>query len=150
MAKFNSSHTETSQSLILGLGSAGSRIIQKHKGEYGDAAGLRNIRMEGADSYTVGLDATEFDRMSLSRALDGITTVLLVSCAGGRGGSAMATFATLHAVSESISVHVVLSYPMVWEGGRRMKNAIALHHPRWPLKVLHLWPVKLLHPGHGF
>ena len=24
----------------------------------------------------------------------------------------------------------------------------ALEDPRWPLKVPHLWPVKLLHPGH--
>ena len=34
---------------------------------------------------------------------------------------------------------------------RRMAQVLPeLHAPRWPLKVLHLWPVKLLHPGHGF
>jgi hypothetical protein len=128
MTKSNDMHAENSHALILGLGSAGSRLIQKYKDEYSGIDELKNIRMEGEDSYTVGLDASDFDRVSLRRTLDGISTVLLVTCAGGKAGGAMALFTTLHALSENISVHVVLSYPMAWEGGRRTKNAIALHH----------------------
>jgi hypothetical protein len=128
MTKSNGKYAENSHALILGLGSAGSRLIQKYKDEYSGIDELKNIRMESADSYVVGLDASEFDRVSLRRSLDGISTVLLVTCAGGKAGGAMALFTTLHALSENVFVHVVLSYPMAWEGGRRTKNAIALHH----------------------
>ena len=127
MKKYNSAQTEKSMGLILGLGSSGSRLIKNHKVKYLDIAEFENIRIEGADSYVVGQDASDFDRVSLRRSLDGISRVLMVTCAGGKTSGAMTSFAALHALSEKIPVHVVLSYPLLWEGSRRTKNAIALH-----------------------
>jgi len=127
MKKCNAAPPVNSMGLILGLGSAGSRIIQKYKDEYGETAEFRNIRIEGADSYVVGQDASDFDRVSLRRLLDGISTVLLVTCAGGKTSGEMTSFTALHALSKKMPVHVILSYPLLWEGNRRAKNAIALH-----------------------
>ena len=127
MKKYNATRT-ASIGLILGLGSSGSRLIKNHKVKYLDIAELENIRIEGADSYVVGQDASDFDRVSLRRSLDGISTVLLVTCAGGKTSGEMTSFAALHALSKKMPVHVILSYPLLWEGSRRTKNAIALHH----------------------
>ena len=127
MKKYNATRT-ASIGLILGLGSSGSRLIKNHKVKYLDIAELENIRIEGADSYVVGQDASDFDRVSLRRLLDGISTVLLVTCAGGKTSGEMTSFAALHALSKKMPVHVILSYPLLWEGSRRTKNAIALHH----------------------
>ena len=127
MKKYNATRT-ASIGLILGLGSSGSRLIKNHKVKYLDIAELENIRIDGADSYVVGQDASDFDRVSLRRLLDGISTVLLVTCAGGKTSGEMTSFAALHALSKKMPVHVILSYPILWEGSRRTKNAIALHH----------------------
>ena len=106
MKKYNATRT-ASIGLILGLGSSGSRLIKNHKVKYLDIAELENIRIEGADSYVVGQDASDFDRVSLRRLLDGISRVLMVTCAGGKTSGAMTSFAALHALSEKIPVHVV-------------------------------------------
>lgn len=127
MTKFNIIHAENLHVLILGLGSAGSRLIQKYENKYEDAAELRNIRMKGFDRCTYGLDATEIDRVSLKRRIKGISSVLLVNCGGGRAGGEMTSLAAVHALSKKMPVHVVLSYPLLWEGNRRARNAIALH-----------------------
>ena len=126
MKKYNATRT-ASIGLILGLGSSGSCLIKNHKVKYLDIAELENIRIEGADSYVVGQDASDFDRVSLRRLLAGISTVLLVTCAGGKTSGEMTSFAALHALSKKMPVHVILSYPLLWEGSRRTKNAIALH-----------------------
>jgi cell division GTPase FtsZ len=127
MKKYNSARAEKSMGLILGLGSSGSRLIKNHKVKYLDTAEFENIRIEGADSYVVGHDASDFDRVSLRRLLDSISRVLLVTFGGGKAGGEMTSFAALHALSKKMPVHVVLSYPQLWEGSRRARNAIALH-----------------------
>ena len=53
--------------------------------------------------------------------------------------------ATSHVIEVQIQrgeTRVVVSLPMICD------SAAWVREPRWPLKVLHLWPVKLLHPGH--
>lgn len=114
--------------LILGLGSSGSHLIQKYRDEYIDSGELENVCIEGVDSYVTGLDCSDFDRALLIRQLKGVTRVLLVAGAGGKVGAEMIRFTTLHALSENISLHVVLSYPFAWEGRKRREKAIALHH----------------------
>ena len=133
MKKYNSARAEKSMGLILGLGSSGSRLIKNHKVKYLDTAEFENIRIEGADSYVVGHDASDFDRVSLRRLLDSISRVLLVTFGGGKAGGEMTSFAALHALSKKMPVHVVLSYPQLWEGSRRARNAIALHVVPQPL-----------------
>lgn len=118
---------EKSKRLILGLGSSASRLIKNYKVKYRDKAEFENIHMDGADSYCVGLDASDFDRVALRRALQGVSALLLVTSGGGKSAGEMSSYAALHALSENISVDVVLSYPLLWEGSRRRKNAIVLH-----------------------
>lgn len=113
--------------LILGLGSSGRHLIQKYRDEYIDSGELENICVAGVDSYVTGLDGSDFDRALLMRQLKGVARVLLVTGAGGKSGAEMTRFTTLHALSENISVHVVMSYPFAWEGRKRRVKAIALH-----------------------
>jgi len=118
---------EKSKCLILGLGSSASRLIKNYKVKYRDKAEFENIHMEGADSYCAGLDASDFDRIALRRVLQGVSALLLVTSGGGKSAGKMSSYTALHALSKNISVDVVLSYPLLWEGSRRRKNAIALH-----------------------
>jgi hypothetical protein len=118
---------EKSKRLILGLGSSASRLIKNYKVKYRDKAEFENIHMEGADSYCAGLDASDFDRVALRRVLQGVSALLLVTSGGGKSAGEMSSYAALYALSENISVDVVLSYPLLWEGSRRRKNAIVLH-----------------------
>ena len=127
MKKFSSVCGEKSKGLILGLGSSASRLIKNYKVKYEDRAKFENIHMKGADSYCAGLDASDFDRAALRHVLQGVSALLLVTSGGGKSAGEMSSYAALHALSENISVDVVLSYPLLWEGSRRTKNAIALH-----------------------
>ena len=127
MNKFSSVCGEKSKSLILGLGSSASRLIENYKSKYLGIAELENIHMEGADSYCAGLDASDFDRVALRRALQDVSALLLVTSGGGKSAGEMSSYTALYALSENISVDVVLSYPLLWEGSRRRKNAVELH-----------------------
>ena len=118
---------EKSKRLILGLGSSASRLIKNYKVKYRDKADFENIHMEGVDSYCAGLDASDFDRVALRRLLKGVSALLLVTSGGGKSAGEMSSYAALNALSENISVDVVLSYPLLWEGSRRTKNATVLH-----------------------
>jgi len=118
---------EKSKRLILGLGSSASRLVKNYKVKYQYKAELDNIHMEGVDSYCAGLDASDFDRVALRRVLQGVSALLLVTSGGGKSAGEMSSYAAFHALSEDISVDVVLSYPLLWEGSRRRKKAIVLH-----------------------
>ena len=118
---------EKSKHLILGLGSSASRLIKNYKVKYRDKAEFENIHMKGVDSYCAGLDASDFDRVALRRLLHGVSALLIVTSGGGKSAGDMSPYMAHHALSENISVDVVLSYPLLWEGSRRTKNAIVLH-----------------------
>ena len=127
MKKFNGVRAEKSKSLILGLGSSASRLIKNYKVKYRGIAEFENIHVEGADSYCTGLDASDFDRVALRRVLQNVSALLLVTSGGGKSAGEMSSYTAHHALSKKISVDVVLSYPLFWEGSRRRKNAIGLH-----------------------
>jgi hypothetical protein len=118
---------EKSKRLILGLGSSASRLIKNYKVKCRYKAEFENIHMEGVDSYCAGLDASDFDRVALRRLLQDVSALLLVTSGSGKSAGEMSSYAAFHALSENISVDVVLSYPLLWEGSRRRKNAIVLH-----------------------
>ena len=127
MKKFSSICGEKSSGLILGLGSSASRLIENYKVKYRGITEFENIHMESADSYCAGLDVSDFDRVALRRVLQDVSALLLVTSGGGKSAGEMSSYTALYALSESISVDVVLSYPLLWEGNRRRKNAIVLH-----------------------
>lgn len=113
--------------LILGLGTGATQLIQGYEADSFVHANHHAIRISTLDAYTTGLDGWDFDREALKALLDDAEIVLLVVGAGGKAGSAMATFAAEYAVShQKIPIDVLLSKPYSWEGGRRMKLANTL------------------------
>lgn len=112
--------------LILGLGTGATQLIQGYEADSFVHANHHAIRISTLDAYTTGLDGWDFDREVLKALLDDAEIVLLVVGAGGKAGSAMATFAAEYAVSQKILIDVLLSKPYSWEGGRRMKLANTL------------------------
>lgn len=112
--------------LILGLGTGATQLIQGYEADSFVHANHHALRISTLEAYTTGLDGWDFDREALKALLDDAEMVLLVVGAGGKAGSAMATFATEYAVSQKISVDVLLSKPYSWEGSRRTKAANTL------------------------
>lgn len=113
--------------LILGLGSSAKEVIQGYKSDLSGHSENHNFRFEAMGASEYYLDGFDFDRQALKALVDDAQNVLFVVPAySGNEGATMVTFAAEYAVSQKISVDVLLSKPYSWEGSRRTKAANAL------------------------
>jgi hypothetical protein len=113
--------------LILGLGSSAKELTHGFKPDLSGHRESHNFRIEAMDASEYWLDGFDFDRQALKALLDDAQSVLFVVHAdSGNEGATMVTFAVEYAVSQKISVDVLLSKPYSWEGSRRTKAANAL------------------------
>lgn len=113
--------------LILGLGSSAKELIQGYKSDLSGHSENHNFRFEAMGASEYYLDGFDFDRQALKALVDDAQNVLFVVPAySGNEGATMVTFAAEYAVSQKISVDVLLSKPYSWEGSRRTKAANAL------------------------
>jgi hypothetical protein len=108
--------------LILGLGSSAKELTHGFKPDLSGHSESHNFRIGAMDASEYWLDGFDFDRQSLEALVDTAQNVLFVVHADSADvGATMVIFATEYAVSQKISVDVLLSKPYSWEGGRRMK-----------------------------
>ncbi len=113
--------------LILGLGSSAKELIQSYKSDSSGHSANHNFRFEAMGASEYYLDGFNFDRQALKALVDDAQNVLFVVHAdSGNEGATMVTFAAEYAVSQKISVYVLLSKPYSWQGSRRTKAANAL------------------------
>lgn len=113
--------------LILVFGSSAKELIQGYKSDLSGHSENHNFRFEAMGASEYYLDGFDFDRQALKALLDDTQSVLFVVHAdSGNEGATMVTFAAEYAVSQKISVDVLLSKPYSWEGSRRTKAANAL------------------------
>lgn len=108
--------------LILALGSSAKELTHGFTSDLSGHSESHNFRIEGMGASEYWLDGFDFDRRSLKALLDTAQNVLFVVPANSVDvGATMVIFATEYAVSQKISVDVLLSKPYSWEGGRRTK-----------------------------
>lgn len=113
--------------LILVFGSSAKELIQGYKSDLSGHSENHNFRFEAMGASEYYQDGFDFDRQALKALLDDTQSVLFVVHAdSGNEGATMVTFAAEYAVSQKISVDVLLSKPYSWEGSRRTKAANAL------------------------
>lgn len=113
--------------LILELGMETPRLVKANKIQADECDVFHGFRIEAMGASEYCLDGFDFDRQALKALVDDAQSVLFVVHAdSGNEGATMATFAAEYAVSQRISVDVLLSRPYSWEGRRRTKAANTL------------------------
>lgn len=112
--------------LVMGLGTSGKEFIEKLKLVAPKYLLDKSITIEGMDSFTTGCDGSDFDRDAITQQLRKASKVLIVVFGGGQSGADMCKFAATQARARGISVNVVLSTPMNWEGRQRAQKTKAL------------------------
>jgi hypothetical protein len=102
-------------------------LIQVYKPDFSGLSENHNFRVEAMGASEYRLDGFDFDRQALKALVGDAQKVLfVVHPDSGKEGGTMATFAAEYAVSQMVSVDVLLSRPYSWEGRRRMATANTL------------------------
>jgi cell division GTPase FtsZ len=112
--------------LILGISEPATRLIKRTENELQGCEVYRNFEFEGVSAYTVGLDASDFDRLKIKKLIEPAAKLLVVVCAGGVMGAAISNFSVTEAISRGIPVDVILAFPRTWEGRKRLGRAQSL------------------------
>lgn len=113
--------------LILELGTETPRLVKANNIPADECNVFHGFRIETVSASEYCLDGFDFDRQALKEFVDDAQNVLFVVHAdSGNVGATMVVFATEYAVSQKISVDVLLSMPYSWEGSRRTKAANTL------------------------
>lgn len=113
--------------LILELGTDTPRLVETNNIQADECNIFHSFHIETMGASEYWLDGFDFDRQALKALVDTAQDVLFVvhaDCA--HVGATMVTFATEYAVSQRISVDVLLNRPYSWEGSRRTKAANTL------------------------
>lgn len=113
--------------LVLELGTKTPQLVKATNSHANAQNIFQGFRFESMGASEYWLDGFDFDRQALKALVVTAQDVLFVVHADrAHEGATMVTFATEYAVSQKISVDVLLSKPYSWEGSRRTKAADTL------------------------
>lgn len=112
---------------ILELGTETPRLVKANNIQADECDVFHGFRIETMGASEYWLDGFDFDRQSLKALVNTAQNVLfIVHADSAYVGATMVIFASEYAVSQKISVDVLLSKPYSWEGSRRTKAADTL------------------------
>jgi hypothetical protein len=108
--------------LVLELGTKTPQLVKATNSHANARNIFQGFRFESMGASEYWLDGFDFDRQSLKALVKTAQNVLFVVHANSAYvGATMVIFASEYAVSQKISVDVLLSKPYSWEGSRRTK-----------------------------